>query len=117
MSRRCRRGSRNWALATARPPPDRPPRTLGLWCPCRPADPAAAHDDLAVVEHRGLAWRRGPDRRLGVDQPAAAAVGLVRSRPGDRRPDRDRPVTDANVSSEVLRRSAIGGERDPLDLE
>ena len=50
--------------------------------PSGPGDPAAAEDHGAVVEHGRLAGRGRPDRIVGLDEPATAAVRLGRAMPG-----------------------------------
>ena len=64
-------------------------------------DPAATEDDLAVVENAGLAWRRGPDGLVGLDDPAAAAGRLGSRRGADRGRDRRRAVADPGLGAEA----------------
>ena len=77
----------------------------------RRRDPAAAEAALAVVQHAGLPRGDGPHRRVGLDDPPAAASRLVRRRGPDRRPDERRAVADPDLRAERRQAPSRRGPR------
>jgi hypothetical protein len=79
---------------------------------------AATEHEIAVVQHRGLAGRRSPDRLVGLDDPAPATSGL-RAVADEPSPRPGRAVTDADVRPERLASGGrvAGHERHALELD
>src|SRR4051812_39846370 len=81
-------------------------------------DPAAAEDDVAVVQDRGLARCGGPDRLVGFGHPGAATRRFVGTGRANRCRDQGCPVTDPDLGTERgtgTGRRLTGDERDTAE--
>ena len=84
----------------------------------RGSDPTPAEAAIAVVEHRRLAGRGGPHRRVGLDDPARVGTG-ARFAPDRRRHERA-AMADANLGAEavgIVGRRLARDESDVIELD